>query len=117
RTADPLRESRLRNEGGEKAIRDTPLPNNGYASIKSDIFFGATCQRKKQSKDCFFSLVAIQAAGLAYHHRAKRGVYHQPLWGCISSREACIPLRLDDMPQQVADDIQHSVLMLCKTAP
>jgi len=23
---------------------------------------------------------------LAYHHRAKRGAYHQPLWGCISSR-------------------------------
>jgi len=37
----------------------------------------------------------IQAAGLAYHHRAKRGVYHQ-IWQtkvchiCISSREACI---------------------------
>jgi len=28
----------------------------------------------------------IQAAGLAYHRRAKRGVYHQPLRGCISSR-------------------------------
>ena len=28
----------------------------------------------------------IQAAGLVYHHRAKRGAYHQPLWGCISSR-------------------------------
>jgi len=23
---------------------------------------------------------------LAYHRRAKRGAYHQPLWGCISSR-------------------------------
>jgi len=42
----------------------------------------------------------IQAAGLVYHHRAKRGVYHQgrraalvshqPLWGWIS-------LRLDDI--------------------
>ena len=28
----------------------------------------------------------IQAAGLVYHHRAKCGVYHQPQWGCISSR-------------------------------
>ena len=28
----------------------------------------------------------IQATGLAYHHRAKCGVYHQPLRGCISSR-------------------------------
>ncbi len=73
--------------------------------------------KKKAVFRLLFSLVAIQAAGLAYQHRAKRGVYHQPFWGCISSREACIPLRLDDMPQQVADDIQHSVLMLCKAAP
>jgi len=28
----------------------------------------------------------IQAAGLAYHHRTTYGAYHQPLWGCISSR-------------------------------
>ena len=28
----------------------------------------------------------IQAAGLAYHRRTKCGAYHQPLWGCISSR-------------------------------
>ena len=28
----------------------------------------------------------IQAAGLAYHRRTKCGVYHQLLWGCISSR-------------------------------
>ncbi|MBR5120398.1 MAG: hypothetical protein IKV02_05310 [Clostridia bacterium] len=28
----------------------------------------------------------IQAAGLAYHRRAKCGAYHQPLRGCISSR-------------------------------
>ena len=44
----------------------------------------------------------IQAAGLAYHHAS----------ACISSPKAYIitqsvyPLRLDDIPQQVADDIQ-----------
>ena len=56
----------------------------------------------------------IQAAGLAYHRRAKCGVYHQPLWGCISSRVSvyltcdlmrCKAFRFDDIPQQVADDI------------
>jgi len=28
----------------------------------------------------------IQAAGLVYYRRSKCVVYHQPLWGCISSR-------------------------------
>ena len=38
----------------------------------------------------------IQAAGLAYHHRAKRGAYHQPFWGCISSRFSVHLIRLDE---------------------
>ena len=33
----------------------------------------------------------IQAAGLVYHRRAKCGVYHQPLRGCISSRVSVHP--------------------------
>ena len=41
------------------------------------------------------------------HRRAKRGAYHQPLWGCISSRASGILLRLDE--------IQHSVLMICNS--
>ena len=48
----------------------------------------------------------IQAAGLVYHRRAKRGVYHQPLWAVSHHAPACICLRLDDIPQQIADDIQ-----------
>ena len=49
----------------------------------------------------------IQAAGLAYHRRAKRGVYHQGRRTALASHHAsaCISLRLDDIPQQVADDI------------
>jgi hypothetical protein len=58
----------------------------------------------------------IQAAGLVYHHRAKRGAYHQGRRTALVSHHApaCIFLRLDDIqrksvddiPQQVADDIQ-----------
>ena len=46
----------------------------------------------------------IQVADLAYHRRAKRGGYHQPLWGWISSRASVYFLRLDD--------IQNCVLMI-----
>ena len=40
----------------------------------------------KNSTSFDLSNFFIQAAGLAYHWRTKCGVYHQPLWGCISSR-------------------------------
>ena len=42
--------------------------------------------RQKKAKSKFDLAFFIQAAGLAYHRRAKCGAYHQPLWGCISSR-------------------------------
>ena len=49
------------------------------------------------------------AAGLAYHRRAKRGVYHQGRLAALVSHHApaCILLRLDD--------IQHFVLMICNS--
>ena len=40
----------------------------------------------KNSTSFDLSNFFIQAAGLVYHHRAKRGAYHQPQRGCISSR-------------------------------
>ena len=51
----------------------------------------------------------IQAAGLAYHRRAKRGAYHQGRRAALVSHhaQACISLRLDD--------IQHFVLMICNS--
>ena len=52
-----------------------PQPDDSYCP----------CQRKKHLlSQVLFPF--IRAAGLAYHRRAKRGVYHQPLRGCISSR-------------------------------
>ena len=46
--------------------------------------------------------------GLVYHHRTQCGAYHQPLWGCISSRGTRVSfLRLDD--------IQHFVLMIYRS--
>ena len=49
----------------------------------------------------------IQAAGLAYHHRAKRGAYHQPFGLYLITRQRAFPLRLDE--------IQHFVLMICNS--
>ena len=40
----------------------------------------------KNSESISFRNFFIQAAGLVYHRRTKCGVYHRPLWGCISSR-------------------------------
>ena len=46
----------------------------------------------------------IQAAGLVYHHDAV--VYIISPFGAVSHHApACICLRFDDIPQQVADDI------------
>ena len=79
-------------------------------------WFKSNYPSQKRSNFCLPKVTSffIQAAGLAYHHRAKCGVYHQPLWGCISSRVSVhLPtawwyttLRVDDIPQQVADDMQ-----------
>ena len=60
----------------------------------------------------------IQAAGLAYHHRAKCGVYHQGRLAALVSHHApaCIFLRLDAIrakPVIPRRDIQHFVLMIC----
>ncbi len=53
----------------------------------------------------------IQAAGLVYHHDAV--VYIISPFGAVSHHaSACISLRLDDIPQQVADDMQNFVLMI-----
>ena len=70
---------------------------------------------QKRSNFCLSKVTSffIQAAGLAYHHRTACGAYHQPLWGCISSRVSVHPpaawwytmLCIDDIPQLVADDI------------
>jgi len=57
------------------------------------------------------SNVFIQAAGLAYHRDAV--VDSISPCGAVSHHAlACILLRLDDMPQQVADDIQCFALMI-----
>ena len=49
-------------------------------------------------------LFSIQAAGLAYHHRAKCGAYHQPFGLYLITRQRVSYLRLDD--------IQHFVSMI-----
>ena len=53
-----------------------------------------------------------QAFGLAYHRRTTCGAYHQPLWGLyLITRQRASYLRIDDIPQQVADDIQGYALI------
>ncbi len=74
--------------GVKKTVRWTVFScevRSGYAARTDDAqrHHPASPAKNRQVLTCRFF---IQAAGLAYHHRAKRGVYHQPLWGCISSR-------------------------------
>ena len=64
--------------------------NNSLAVSRRNLVGEASTRTRHQQKENFclpkVLFLFIQAAGLAYHHRAKRGGYHQPLWGCISSR-------------------------------
>ena len=63
---------------------------------------------KKELLSTKSSFFVIQAAGLAYHRRAERGVYHQgriaPLY--LITRQRASYLRLDD--------IQTFGLMICR---
>jgi len=85
-----------------------------------NIFVGAGAAnlplRQQKENFCLHKVLFlfIQAAGLAYHRLAKRGVYHQVRLTALVSHHApaCIFLRLDDIPQQVADDIQCFALMI-----
>ena len=73
---------------------------------------------KKRSNFCLLKVTSffIQAAGLVYHHDAV--VYIISPFGAVSHHaSACISLRLDDIPQQVADDIQCIALMICNGKP
>ncbi|MBR6502536.1 MAG: hypothetical protein IKT42_03765, partial [Clostridia bacterium] len=70
---------------------------------------------QKRSNFCLPKVTSffIQAAGLAYHHAlacisSPQGVYHH---------RRCILLQLDDIPQQVADDMQNFVLMIYNGKP
>ena len=74
---------------------------------------------QKRSNFCLPKVTSffIQAAGLAYHHRAKCGAYHQPLWGCISSRISVhLPAAWWDTTLRVGD-IQCFALMICNGKP
>jgi len=78
---------------------------------------------QKRSNFCLPKVTSffIQAAGLAYHHRAKCGAYHQGRQAALVSHHAtaCITLRLDEMQccalmiyrRQAADDIQGFALI------
>ena len=73
--------------------------------------FESHYRHQKRSNFCLPKVTSffIQATGLAYHHRAKRGAYHQGRQADLASHHAlaCITLRLDD--------IQHFVLMICNS--
>ena len=73
-------------KGGNNSIKKISFCDNNAvlnkdSSVQSQLL---PCQKNSTSFD--LSNFFIQAAGLAYHRRTKRGVYHQPLRGCISSR-------------------------------
>ena len=56
-------------------------PKNSENSFSE--FFYPSRSRGSPKRACRALGVPV---GLVYHRRAKCGVYHQPLWGCISSR-------------------------------
>ena len=61
-----------------QAVKTPPFHGGNMGSIPVRV--------TKKERSNRFVLFFIQAAGLVYHRRTKCGVYHQPLWGCISSR-------------------------------
>ena len=66
-------------------------------------------------KSYFFFLSKPQAW---YIITARSAVYIISPYGDVSHHaSACISLRLDDIPQQVADDIQCDPLMICNGKP
>ena len=87
-----------------------------HTQNKQNIFFAAHRQQKQNiCRQINVLFLFIQAAGLVYHRRAKCGVYHQGRRAALVNHHApaCIflaawwysMLRIDDMPQQVADYI------------
>jgi len=56
---------------------------------------------------------------LAYHHRAKRGVYHQGRIAALVSHHApaCISLRLDDIQCPALMIYRNKLRMIYKATP
>ena len=77
-------------------------------SVVTD-FAGPNPASPTKKSDASASDFFIQSVGVAYHWRAKCGVYHQGRFVALVSHHApaCISLRLDDM--------QHFVLMICNS--
>ena len=91
------------------------LTKKGHLLFVFTLFRHLLSRLRQKIRKHLLSDFFIQAAGLAYHHRAKRGAYHQGRLcrPCISSRDSVYfpaawwypALRADDIPQRVADDI------------
>ena len=88
--------------------------------IAAKLRFRISPSPPKNSESSSFRNFFIQVADLAYHHRAKCGVYHQGrqvalvyhhALACISSPQAYIINRR--LYRFRNDDIQHFVLMIC----
>ena len=68
-------------KGGEPKVATQLFAVRRASGVCMNPFLSAKKYRELCSRYFF-----IQAAGLVYHRRTTCGVYHQPLWGCISSR-------------------------------
>ena len=70
---------------------------------------------KKVPKANAFGTVFIQAAGLAYHHRAKCGAYHQPFGLYIITRQRVFSCGLMIYKAYRFDDMQFLAELMIYT--
>ena len=77
-----------------------------------------TSTKKEVTFVCHKLLLFLSKPQAWYIITARSAVYIISPYGAVSHHaSACISLRLDDMPQQVADDIQCDPLMICNGKP
>ena len=97
-------------------VINLPVGVRNLIAKRKKYLFRSLCTKNSTSFD--LSDFFIQTAGLEYHWRTKCGAYHQGRRSALASHHAsaCIfpaawwyaMLRIDDIPQRVADDI-HAV--------
>ena len=97
-------------------------PNDAFAQHKARTSGSESLSLRQQKENFCLPKVLflfIQAAGLAYHRRAKRGVYHQGRQAAIVSHHApaCISLRLDDIQCFALMIYRNKLRMIYKATP
>ena len=111
----PLRSQRRGSKGGSWQPAGGMLPPPWLFRRKA-IPFEAT---KKEVTFVYQKLLLFLSKPQAWHIITAQSAVHiiSPFVAVYHHASACISLRLDDIPQQVADDIQCFALMICNGKP